>query len=83
MDRTAGSPLLEMKDLERQMSVDNPRIVAKKSTVTNPLLRWFILGFFTLMAGFKATLHWTIFNNDSQRDNIFEKGESHLCNHIF
>jgi hypothetical protein len=39
MDETTGTPLLEMKSLNGEMSINNPNLKSKKSMIISPLIR--------------------------------------------
>jgi hypothetical protein len=42
MDEATGTPLLEMKNIEREKSINNPHLKSKKNVVINPLIRYSI-----------------------------------------
>ena len=40
MDETSGTPLLEMKNMEREKSINNPHLKSKKNVFISPLIRY-------------------------------------------
>ena len=40
MDETTGTPLLEMKNMGHEKSINNPHFTSKKNVIISPLIRY-------------------------------------------